>query len=76
MLCLNTSTEYSAGQSRDWEEKGEGEFVGAMDQRLVPLKSLQNSKFEYGLSGCHEGILVKRGAQPILFKCVSLIFNF
>ena len=32
-----------------------------MGQRLVSLKSLENSKLEYGLSDCYEGILV-RGA--------------
>lgn len=44
-------------------EMGGGEFVGAMVQRLFSLKSLQNSKFEYGLSDCREVLLVKAGAQ-------------
>ena len=46
------------------KRKGRGGVLGggSMVQRLTSLKSLENSKFEYDLSGCCEGILVKGDA--------------
>lgn len=47
------------------KRKGRGgvlRWVGSMVQRLTSLKSLENSKFEYDLSGCCEGILVRGDA--------------
>lgn len=61
MLCLHVSTEYTAVDRAGGGRRKEKGRVGRgdMGQGLVSLKSLENTKLEYGLSGCYEGMLVK-----------------
>lgn len=62
-----------------WEERAQGQGLGhdsLCTVFLAQTKKSEDSKFESGLPGCHEGFCFKAGKQNILYLPVSLMYNF